>query len=67
MATAPRTSSSSGSAWIVPGELHDTIKQDAVVLATGKDNPVAAEFAAYLKDPKAAEIIKSYGYELGGQ
>lgn len=57
----------SGSAWIVPGDLHDTIKQDAVVLAKGKDNPVAAAFAAYLKSPKAAEIIKSYGYQLGGQ
>ena len=54
----------SGSAWLVPGKLHDPIKQDAVVLAKGKDNPVASAFVEYLKGPKAAEIIRSYGYQL---
>lgn len=54
----------SGSAWLVPGDLHDPIRQDAVVLAKGKSNPVAAAFADYLKGPKAAEIIQSYGYQL---
>jgi len=57
----------SGSAWLVPGDMHDPIKQDAVVLAKGKDNPVAAAFAEYLQGPKAAEIIKSYGYQLAGK
>lgn len=55
---------SSGSAWIVPGELHEPIKQDAVILEKGKDNPVAKAFVDYLKGPKAAAVIKSYGYEL---
>ncbi|MGK9546119.1 molybdate ABC transporter substrate-binding protein, partial [Salmonella enterica subsp. enterica] len=32
---------SSGSAWIVPGQMHDPIKQDAVILNKGKDNPAA--------------------------
>lgn len=52
----------SGSAWLVPPELHDPIKQDAVVLSKGKDNPVALAFIDYLKGPQAAAIIKSYGY-----
>jgi len=56
-----------GSAWLVPGDLHDPIKQDAVILTKGKNNPVAAAFVDYLKGPKAAEIIKSYGYQLAGQ
>ncbi|QEI05158.1 molybdate ABC transporter substrate-binding protein [Pigmentiphaga aceris] len=55
---------SSGSAWIVPSELHEPIKQDAVILEKGKDNPVAKQFVDYLKGPKAAVVIKSYGYEL---
>lgn len=53
-----------GSAWIVPASLHDPIKQDAVILNKGKDNAAAKVFVDYLKGPKAAAVIKSYGYEL---
>ncbi|KTC43173.1 MAG: molybdate ABC transporter substrate-binding protein [Pseudomonas sp.] len=53
-----------GSAWIVPGDMHDPIKQDAVILNKGKDNPAAKALVDYLKGPKAAAIIKSYGYQL---
>jgi molybdate transport system substrate-binding protein len=54
----------SGSAWVVPAELHDPIKQDAVILNKGKDNAAAKALVDYLKGPKVAAIIKSYGYEL---
>ncbi|UFH51295.1 molybdate ABC transporter substrate-binding protein [Pseudomonas sp. KNUC1026] len=54
----------SGSAWIVPSELYDPIKQDAVILSKGKDNAAAKALVEYLKGPKAAQIIKSYGYAL---
>lgn len=55
---------SSGSAWIVPANLHDPIKQDAVILNKGKDNAAAKALVEYLKGPKAAAVIKSYGYQL---
>ncbi|GAB7529373.1 molybdate ABC transporter substrate-binding protein [Pseudomonas sp. 3A(2025)] len=55
---------SSGSAWQVPAELHDPIKQDAVILNKGKDNAAAKALLDYLKGPKAAAVIKSFGYEL---
>jgi molybdate transport system substrate-binding protein len=54
----------SGSAWIVPGKLYAPIRQDAVVLAKGRNNPAAAALVKYLKTDKARSIIKSYGYEL---
>ncbi|WP_027592678.1 molybdate ABC transporter substrate-binding protein [Pseudomonas sp. LAIL14HWK12:I7] len=54
----------SGSAWIVPSNLHDPIRQDAVILNKGKDSAAAKALVEYLKGPKAAEVIKSYGYEL---
>lgn len=54
----------SGSAWIVPSSLHEPIRQDAVILEKGKDNPTAKAFVDYLKGPKAAEIIRSFGYQL---
>ncbi|BBR53553.1 MULTISPECIES: molybdate ABC transporter substrate-binding protein [Pseudomonas] len=54
----------SGSAWIVPAPLHEPIRQDAVILEKGKDNPAAKALFDYLKGPKAAAVIKSYGYDL---
>ena len=55
---------SNGSAWIVPAQLHDPIKQDAVILNKGKDNVAAKALVEYLKGPKAAAVIKSFGYQL---
>ncbi|MFI8372528.1 molybdate ABC transporter substrate-binding protein [Pseudomonas helleri] len=55
---------SSGSAWIIPEALHDPIKQDAVILKKGANNPAAKALTEYLKGPKAAAIIKSFGYHL---
>lgn len=53
----------SGSAWIVPAELHDPIKQDAVILNKGQNNPAAVALMDYLKGPKATAIIQAYGYQ----
>ncbi|PWB31380.1 molybdate ABC transporter substrate-binding protein [Pseudomonas sp. SDI] len=54
---------SEGSAWIVPANLHEPIKQDALILNKGKDSAAAKALVDYLKGPKAAAVIKSYGYE----
>ena len=55
---------SSGSMWAVPANLYAPIRQDAVLLAKGRDQPAAAALLAYLKGDKARAVIKSYGYEL---
>ena len=54
----------SGSAWVVPGSLHSPIRQDAVLLSTGKDNVAAKALLDFLKTEKARKIIRSYGYEF---
>ncbi|HRD34658.1 MAG TPA: molybdate ABC transporter substrate-binding protein [Rhodocyclaceae bacterium] len=54
----------SGSAWVVPEELHDPIRQDAALLVRGKDNRAAAALLDYLKGEKAHAVIKSFGYGL---
>jgi molybdate transport system substrate-binding protein len=54
----------SGSAWIVPEPMHSPIRQDAVILSGGKDNPAAAALMQYLKGDKARAIIKAYGYRF---
>lgn len=53
----------SGSAWIVPAQLHSPIRQDAVLLARGKDNAAAAALIAYLKSDAAKAVIRSFGYD----
>jgi molybdate transport system substrate-binding protein len=53
-----------GSAWIVPANLYDSIKQDAILLNKGKDNEAAKALLNYLHSDKAKSIIRSYGYEL---
>lgn len=53
---------SSGSAWVVPGNLHTPIRQDAVILNNGKGNAAAIALSKYLKGDKAKAIIKSYSY-----
>lgn len=41
---------------------HDPIRQDAVLLVRGMDNPAAIAFMDYLKSPGAREIIAGFGY-----
>jgi molybdate transport system substrate-binding protein len=54
----------SGSAWMIPEKLHEPIRQDAVLLVKGKDNPAAAALLAYLKSDRAKAITLSYGYSF---
>lgn len=53
-----------GSGWVVPGSLHQPIKQDAVILDKGKGKPAAEALMTYLKGDRARTVIKSYGYEI---
>lgn len=53
-----------GSMWVVPGNLHTPIRQDAVLLATGQGKPAAEALLKYLKSGAARAIIKSFGYDL---
>ncbi|OON62119.1 molybdate ABC transporter substrate-binding protein [Massilia sp. KIM] len=55
---------SSGSGWVVPADLHAPIRQDAVILAKGRDNPAARALADYLRSDKAKALIRSFGYEI---
>ena len=54
----------SGSAWMVPTELHPPLAQDVILLAPGKDSAAAKAIIAYLRSDKARAIILSYGYDI---
>ncbi|MBF0421376.1 MAG: molybdate ABC transporter substrate-binding protein [Magnetococcales bacterium] len=53
-----------GSAWIVPAPLHKPIRQDAVILHRGKDNPAALAWVNHLRSEGAKTVIGSFGYGL---
>ena len=50
--------------WIVPQELYDPIRQDAVLLKRGEDNLAAKAFHAFLQSDSARELITTLGYGL---
>ena len=53
-----------GSMWVVPASLHSPIRQDAVLLATGKGKPAAEALVKFLGSEKAKALIRSFGYGL---
>ena len=53
-----------GSGWVVPSNLYSPIKQDAVLLTSGKANVAAQALLQYLRSDKAKAIIVSFGYDL---
>ena len=53
-----------GSAWVVPEGLYTPIRQDALILAKGRDNAAAADLMRYLQGEAAQAVIRSYGYGL---
>jgi len=55
---------SEGSAWIVPSDLYQPIRQDAVILEKGRGKPAAEALMKFLKGDKARAIIVSFGYGL---
>ncbi|PKP71805.1 MAG: molybdate ABC transporter substrate-binding protein [Alphaproteobacteria bacterium HGW-Alphaproteobacteria-4] len=51
-----------GSRWLVPQDLFQPIRQDAVLLAHGAGNPAARGFLDWLKTPEAQAINTRFGY-----
>lgn len=53
-----------GSYWAVPANLYGEIRQDAVLLKAGADNPAAKALLDYLKSDAAKKLIREFGYGL---
>lgn len=51
-----------GSFWRVPATLYSTIRQDAVLLKPGLQQPAAAALLAYLQTAAAKALIQQHGY-----
>ena len=55
---------SPGNAWVIPADLYDPVKQDAVLLTRAKDNDVARQWLAFLQSEVGHNVIKGFGYSL---
>lgn len=56
-----------GAYWIVDADLYPPIKQDAVLLMKGENNPGALAFLKFIKSTEATKIIARAGYQIVGQ
>lgn len=56
-----------GSRWLVPQELYNPIRQDAVLTKSGAANEAARAYIQFLRGPEARAIIEKYGYVIDGQ
>lgn len=52
-----------GSMWKVPQSMYGPIRQDAVLLRAGQENPAARALLDFLKSPPAKAAIEAYGYQ----
>lgn len=55
-----------GSYWLVPPNLHDEIKQGAVLLRNGQNKPAAQALLSYVKSEPAQRLIRDFGYGVPG-
>jgi molybdate transport system substrate-binding protein len=65
VATSALKDVTTGSRWDVPQSLFQPLRQDAVLLLPGRDNPAAIAFLDYLKGDKARAIAATFGYTTG--
>jgi molybdate transport system substrate-binding protein len=53
-----------GSRWDVPAEFHEALRQDAVLLRHGADNPAAVAFLDFLRGEDARDLMRRHGYAV---
>lgn len=55
---------SNGASWIVPANLHEPIKQSALLLTGAKDKAAALAFLDFLRSKTAASVMRGFGYDV---
>jgi len=52
-----------GRGWIVPPNLHEPIRQDAVIIRSSKNSGVAEDFMSFMQSNAGKEMISRFGYK----
>jgi len=63
-AALAQTGNSSLAYWLIPPHWYQPIRQQAILLQSGKNNQAAKAFLAFLKTPVAKDVIRRQGYTL---
>lgn len=50
--------------WLVPSDLHQPIRQDAVLLKPGETKPAAIAFLDFLRSDEAVALMEAAGYDV---
>lgn len=53
-----------GSYWSVPGELHEPIRQEAVLLRRAEGSQAAGEFLRFVRSEPSRVVIEAHGYQV---
>jgi molybdate transport system substrate-binding protein len=53
-----------GSRWDVPEHFHTPVRQEAVLLVHGKDNPAALALLTFLRSDQARQTMQRFGYGI---
>jgi molybdate transport system substrate-binding protein len=53
-----------GGYFLIPENLHAPLEQGYIITRHGKDNPLAAAFAAFMATPAAREVLNHHGFAL---
>lgn len=61
LAVAP-TMADKGAFWLIPNEMHQSLKQGYVLLKRAEKNPLQKAFRQYLKSDGALKIFSKYGF-----
>ena len=51
----------------IPAGDYPPIKQACVILGSAKNKEVARQFLKFIKTPIVADILKTYGFDVGGR
>lgn len=56
-----------GGYWPIPDNLYEPLEQGFIITKRAADNPLAKNFADFMKSPEVRAIMKRYGFVLPGQ
>jgi len=51
----------------IPSDLYPPINQAVVILKSSKNKAVAQQFLAYVQSPAIADLLRQYGFDVGGK
>ncbi len=62
----PATGETEGSRWLPPQQMHDPVRQQAVILTRTEQRSLAQAFVDFVRSDEGAEVLRRFGYAIAG-